>query len=441
MRPSESSLPHSIEAERSVLGGVLLDPRVLDQVESQLDPSDFYRPSHATIYRAMTQLAADRVPIDLVTLTEFLKNHDQLDACGGVEYLASLDRDVPSASHAASYASIVREKAVLRRLIRAAADIQAEGLSGPEDIREFIDRAEGLVFQVAQSRDDRALVHVSAVTPKVLEVLQERFDLQDDVTGVPTGYLDLDKRTAGLQPGDLIILAARPSKGKTALALNLAANAALRGGATVAIFSLEMTTLSLVMRLISSEGRVRSDYMRTGKLPPSDWTKLARAAEAIGGARIYIDDTPALGLSQLRSKCRRLKAQQGLDLVIIDYLQLMRGPRTDSREQEIASISRGLKEMAKELDVPVLALSQLNRAIEQRKDKRPQLSDLRESGAIEQDADVILFIHRDDQEDPNQGVAEIIIAKQRNGPTDTIQLVFFKEYTRFDNYERSTPIP
>ncbi len=449
MNPTGRTLPHSLDAERSVLGGVLLDAEILADIEGQLDPADFYRPSHGTIFLAMTQLLADRMPIDLLTLTEHLKDRDELEACGGVDYLAGLDGGVPTASHAVSYAGIVREKAVLRRLIQAAADIQTEGMEGPSSIKDFLDHAEGLVFQVTQEQQDRSLTAVSAVATEVFEVLQERFARQSDITGVSTGYLDLDKKTAGLQPGDLIILAARPSMGKTALALNLAANAAMRAEpkAAVAVFSLEMTTISLVIRLLSSEGRVRSDFLRTGKLPSSDWNKLGNAAERLNSSKLFIDDTPAITLSQVRSKCRRMKSKEGLDLVVIDYLQLMRGPKADSREQEIASISRGLKELAKELSVPILALSQLNRSVEQRKDKRPMLSDLRESGAIEQDADIIMFIHREDRAGGDnaaaaqEGLAEVIIAKQRNGPTGTVELVFFEEYTRFDNYDRGNQVP
>jgi len=454
MNPSGRILPHSIDAERSVLGGVLLDADILADIEGRLEPGDFYRPSHGTIFKAMTELAGERQPIDLVTLTEFLSSHDELDACGGVDYLSELDAGVPTAAHAVSYAEIVREKAVLRRLIQAAGDIQSEGLSGPASIKEFIDRAESLVFNVTQEQQDRSLTPVSEVAPKVFEVLQERYARQSDITGVTTGYLDLDKMTAGFQPGDLIILAARPSMGKTALALNLAANAGLHAdpGAHVAIFSLEMTTISLVIRLLSAEGRVRSDFLRTGKIPAGDWGKLGHAADRLNNSTINIDDTPAITLNQIRSKCRRMKSKEGLDLVVIDYLQLMRGPKSDSREQEIASISRGLKELAKELSVPILALSQLNRAVELRKDKHPQLSDLRESGAIEQDADVIMFIHREDRyanddgppgasAESDRGTAEVIIAKQRNGPTGSVELIFFEEYTRFDNFDRHGAIP
>ncbi|MDF1564210.1 MAG: replicative DNA helicase [Deltaproteobacteria bacterium] len=450
MNPTGRTLPHSLDAERSVLGGVLLDAEILADIEGTLTPGDFYRPSHGRIFEAMTQLSANNMPIDLVTLTEYLKDRDELDAVGGVDYLAGLDAGVPTASHAVSYASIIQEKAVLRRLIQAAADIQTEGLDSPSDIKDFLDRAESLVFGVTQEKQDRTLVPVSSVAPEAFKVLQDRFAQQSDITGVSTGYLDLDKKTAGLQRGDLLILAARPSMGKTALALNLVANAALRAEprAKVAVFSLEMTTISLVMRLLSAEGRVRADFLRTGKIPSGDWNKLGNAAERLSGAGIHIDDTPSITLTQVRSKCRRMKAKHGLDLIVIDYLQLMRGPRSDSREQEIASISRGLKELAKELEVPVLALSQLNRGVEQRKDKRPMMSDLRESGAIEQDADIIMFIHREDRNPTEgapsperEGIAEVIIAKQRNGPTGTVELIFFEEFTRFDNYDRHTHIP
>ncbi|RMG14048.1 MAG: replicative DNA helicase [Deltaproteobacteria bacterium] len=443
-------MPHSLEAERGVLGGIVLDPEVINEIEPMLAPEDFYRRSHRLIYEAMLRLSAENQPIDLVTLTERLKAMDALETAGGVEYLASLDSSVPTAFNAVSYARLVKEKATLRRLITAANSIVSEGLSGPEEVREFLEEAEQSIFKVTQEQDDRALTTIKDVTLTVFEILQQRFEAKSEITGIGTGYVDLDRKTAGLQRGDLIILAARPSMGKTAFALNIAANAALRNDppSTVAIFSLEMSMESLVMRMLAAEARVRSDGMRTGRLLPNEWSKLATAAGKLSEAALFIDDTPAISLSQLRSKCRRLQAKHGLDLIVVDYLQLMRGPKSDSREQEISAISRGLKGLAKDLNVPVLALSQLNRALERRENKRPQLSDLRESGAIEQDADVILFIHREDRyrqggdvAAEDEGLAEILVAKQRNGPTGKVELVFFSEYTRFDNYERLHPAP
>jgi replicative DNA helicase len=445
---SNRPLPHSVEAERSVLGGVLLDNEVLSDLSGRLQPQDFFRRAHARIWQAMLDLGAENRPVDLVTLTERLKEQNLLDDVGGLEYLAGLDTDVPTAAHAEQYARIVRDRAVLRRLVQAAESILSEGMAGPGDLRDFIDEAESRVFQITQEQDERQLTPLKEVALRVFGILEQRFESRSEITGVPTGYIDLDKITAGLQRGDLIILAARPSMGKTAFALNLCANAALHGEkAKVAIFSLEMSTDSLVMRMLSSEARVRADQLRTGQLSASAWPKLAAGAASLSEADIYIDDTPAISLNEVRSKARRMKAKVGLDLIVVDYLQLMRGPKSDSREQEISSISRGLKGLAKDLDVPVIALSQLNRSLERRENKRPQLSDLRESGAIEQDADVIMFIHREDRyrqgaepsEGEKDGVAEIIIAKQRNGPTGTIELVFFDEYTRFDNFERHGP--
>lgn len=445
MDTAEKNLPHSVEAERSVLGGVLLDAEVLHELEGLVDPGDFYRRAHGTIYQAMVDLMAQSTPIDLVTLTERLKDLDQLEAVGGVEYLSALDSQVPTSSHATTYARIVREKAQLRKLIATLGGMLAEASAGPSEIKEFIERVESDVFKITQAQDDRQLTKAGAIALDVFALIEQRLASGSDLTGVGTGYADLDLLTSGMQRGDLIILAARPSMGKTAFALNLAANAAMRNepGSAVAVFSLEMPREQLVMRMLASEARVSMSKVRTGRIPQNHWPKLAAAASRLDDAAMYIDDTPALSLSSLRSKCRRMKARYGLDLVVIDYLQLMRGPKTDNREQEISAISRGLKAMAKDLDVPVLALSQLNRSLERRENKRPQLADLRESGAIEQDADVIMFIHREDryhqkdqQPADRQGVAEIIIAKQRNGPVDTVELVYFQEYTRFDNYER-----
>ncbi len=439
-RINPPTLPHSLEAERSVLGGVLLDNEVLADVGGSLQERDFYRKAHSRIWKAMLDLYSENKPVDLVTVTEKLTEKNQLEDVGGFEYLASLDASVPTAAHAETYARIVRERAMVRRLVQAAERIYTQGTTSPGDVGEFIEQAENSVFQIAQEQDNRELRHVKGVTLDVFGILEERSKQESDLTGIPTGYVQLDRMTAGLQRRDLIIVAARPSMGKTALALNIAANAAKKGtGAKVAIFSMEMSTEALVMRMLSSEARIPSDELRTGKV--RNPSKLADSAERLSQTAIYIDDTPAIGLNQIRSKCRRMKAKVGLDLIIVDYLQLMSGPKSDNREQEIASISRGMKALAMDLNAPVIALSQLNRALERRENKRPQLADLRESGAIEQDADIIMFIHREEryrqQEDASvddTGLAEIIVAKQRNGPTGTAKLVFFEEFTRFDNY-------
>lgn len=430
--------PQDVEAERSVLGAMLLNPEALTEVASTLSPDDFYRPSHAHIYEAVVNLFEKNQPIDELTVRAQLQEMGKLEAVGGSVYLAALTDSVPTAANVTYYAKIVKNRAVARHLISAATKIAGEAYEGRTDIESLLDGAESSIFEVTSSRDQRAFVPIKEVVKDAFKMIEKRYERKEAITGVPTGFIDFDNMTAGLQPADLIILAGRPSMGKTALALNMAQQAAVQYKVPVAVYSLEMSKESLVMRMLCAEGRIDAHRMRGGFLKDSDWPKLARAAGALAEAPMYIDDSGALTVMEMRAKSRRLKAEKGLGMIVVDYLQLMHG-RAESREREISEISRGLKALAKELNVPVMALSQLNRSLESRTDKRPMLSDLRESGAIEQDADVICFVYRDEYYNPDteaKGQAELIIGKQRNGPTGTVHLRFFNEHTRFENLSR-----
>jgi replicative DNA helicase len=430
--------PHSIEAEESVIGGILLDNSAVDRVLESVTPEDFYRDAHRKIMHAIVDLNGRLEPVDLVTLAEALKNRNELQDVGGAAYLAELSERVPTAAHVAYYARIIKEKSVLRHLIQASNEIGMRCYEAQSDIEAFVDEAEHRIYAIAERKTRPSFFRVRDIVVESMKAVEQLYERRELVTGVPTGYVDLDRKTAGLQPGDLIIIAGRPSMGKTALALNVAQYAALEAGTGVAIFSLEMSKEQLVLRLLCSEARVDQSKVRAGFAAERDYPKLAIAAERLAEAPIYIDDTPALSVLELRAKARRLKRERDADLglVIVDYLQLMRGLTSDSREQEISSISRSLKALAKELDVPVIALSQLNRQVESRADKRPLMADLRESGAIEQDADVIAFLYRPwvyDPKNADERDAEVIIGKQRNGPTGSVPLTFFAEYTRFEN--------
>jgi replicative DNA helicase len=430
--------PHSIDAEESVIGGVLLDNTALDRVLEILTPDDFYRDAHRKILHGMIELNTRLEPIDLITLTDLLKNHNQLQDVGGAAYLAELAERVPSAANVGYYARIVKDKALLRRLIQATSEIATRSYESQADVERFLDEAEHRIYEIAENKAKPSFFRVRDIVVESMKAVEQLYERRELVTGVPTGFVDLDRKTAGLQAGDLIIIAGRPSMGKTALALNVAEYAALEAHTGVAIFSLEMSKEQLVLRMLCSEARVDQSKVRSGFAAEHDYPKLAIAAERLAEAPIYIDDTPALSVLELRAKARRLKREReaNLGLVIVDYLQLMRGLATDSREQEISSISRSLKALAKELGLPVIALSQLNRQVEQRADKRPVMADLRESGAIEQDADVIMFLYRPwvyDPKNADEREAEVIIGKQRNGPTGTVPLVFFSEFTRFDS--------
>jgi replicative DNA helicase len=429
--------PQSLDAEESVLGGVLFDTHALDRVVEMLSVEDFYRESHRKIFRAMLALSEKSEPIDLITLSDTLKSRGELQDIGGATYLAELVDKVPSAANIGHYARIVREKAVLRTLINVCNEISSRCYSGQEDIEPFLDEAERLIFDVSEKRVRPSFFKMGDLIMDTIKTVEQLFERKELVTGVPTGFLDLDRKTAGLQPSDLIIVAARPSMGKTALVLNIAQYVALHANTAVAIFSLEMSKEQLVLRMLCSEARVDNSKVRTGYLGERDFPRLAMAAGRLAEAPIYIDDTPAQNVLELRAKARRLKREANIGLVIIDYLQLMRGlTAQENRTQELSEISRSLKSLAKELHIPVIALSQLNRQVEQRADRRPMMADIRESGAIEQDADVIMFIYRDEvykADSQDEGVAEVIIGKQRNGPTGTVRLAFRREYTRFDN--------
>lgn len=432
--------PQNLEAESSVLGGILLENEAVNQVLELLRPEDFYRESHRKVFRAIVELSDRSEPVDLITLSDFLKSRGNLEAVGGTAYLASLADFVPTAANITHYARIVREKSILRSLITTATEIATRGYEEQGNVEEFLDSAEKVIFDISEKKIKASFVAVGDMIKDTLKTVEKLYERKEMVTGVPTGYDDLDKLTAGLQPAELIIVAGRPGMGKTAFALNIAANAAF-GGVGVAVFSLEMAKEQLVLRMLCTEARVNSSKVRSGYLGERDFPQLAKAAGRLHEAPIYIDDTPAISVLELRAKARRLVRDRSkkIGLIVVDYLQLMRGMGTASnREQEISEISRSLKALAKELSVPVIALSQLNRRVEDRGDRRPMMSDLRESGAIEQDSDVIIFIYRDEvynkSDESKKGVAEIIVAKQRNGPIDTVNLTFLNEFTRFENY-------
>lgn len=430
--------PQNVEAESCVLGGILLENDAINRVLEILMPEDFYRESHRKIFRAMIELSDRSEPVDLITLSDFLKARGDLEAVGGSAYLASLAELVPTAANIGHYGRIVREKAILRHLIHAATEIATRGFEEQNNVDEFLDAAEKVIFDISEKKVKASFVAIGDMIKDSLKTVEKLYERKEMVTGVPTGFKDLDKLTAGFQPSDLIVVAGRPSMGKTAFCLNIAAYAAF-AGVGVAVFSLEMAKEQLVLRMLCSEARVDNSKVRAGYLGERDFPKLANAAARLHEARIYIDDTPAISVLELRAKARRLvrDREKKVGLIMVDYLQLMRGMgNASNREQEISEISRSLKALAKELSVPVVAISQLNRRVEDRGDKRPMMADLRESGAIEQDADVIAFIYRDEvynSKSQDRGIAEIIVAKQRNGPIDTVQLAFLNEITRFED--------
>jgi replicative DNA helicase len=431
--------PSSLEAERAVLGGILLENEAVHTVLEILGPEDFYSDANGKIYDAMLGLVGRSQPVDHVTLRSELVAQGKLAAVGGDEYLLGLTNTIPTVANIEAHAQIIKEKAIVRRLITACHEIAATGYGDYGEAKGFLDHAEAMVFGIAKERARNPYQHVKEIVMQTFEEINEAAKRGSQITGMPTGFDRLDKMTAGMHPGDLIIVAGRPGMGKTAFALNVATNACATTKNACAVFSLEMPKSQLVRRMLCSEARVDGGRMRTGQLVRDDWPKLANAAGWLSELPMFIDDTPAITLLELRSKARRIQSEHGLGLIVVDYLQLMRsGSRNDSREQEISEISRNLKALAKELELPIIALSQLNRGVESRgvKDKRPQLSDLRESGAIEQDADTIWFIYRDEvysKESVDKGVAEVIIGKQRSGPTGTCRVRFFNEFTRFDN--------
>ncbi|MCC2683475.1 MAG: dnaC [Paenibacillaceae bacterium] len=428
--------PQNLEAEQAVLGAILLDSEALITAMERIRAEDFHRGSHQRIYAAMTELAEENEPVDLVTLTARLQDKQQLEEVGGVSYLAQLANAVPTAANIDYYAQIVEEKSMLRRLIRTATQIASNGYGQADGVEELLNEAEQRIMEISQRRLGNGFVSIRDVLMEVFERVEHLFHHKGGVTGISSGFVDLDRMTSGFQRSDLIIVAARPSVGKTAFALNIAQNVGTRSKETVAIFSLEMGAAQLVQRIICAEANVDAQRMRTGDLLPDDWEKLTMAIGSLSEASIYIDDSATITVMDIRAKCRRLKKERGLGLILIDYLQLIhgRGKAGENRQQEVSEISRTLKAIARELDVPVIALSQLSRGVEQRQDKRPMLSDLRESGSIEQDADIVAFLYRDDyydKESEKKNMIEIIIAKQRNGPVGTVELAFLKNYNKF----------
>lgn len=433
--------PHSVEAEQSVLGGLMLENEAWTEVSERLVANDFYRRDHQLVFEAVANLANENKPCDVVTVAEWLEHHGELQTVGGLQMLAQLVDDTPSAANIIAYADIVRERALLRDLIRAGSGIAERGYQ-PEgrSTDELLDMAEREVFEIAdrESRNRSAVRGIKELLSDAVDRIDQLFKSESPLTGVSTGFADFDEMTSGLQRSDLIIVAGRPSMGKTAFAVNIAEHVAIRDKLPVAIFSMEMPGEQLAMRMMSSLGRIDQHRVRTGRLKDDDWPRLTSAVGMLSEVTLFIDDTPGLSPSDLRARCRRIKREHDLGLIVVDYLQLMRLPHaSENRATEISEISRSLKILAKELNVPVVALSQLNRGLEQRPNKRPVMADLRESGAIEQDADVIVFIYRDEvynEDSPDKGVAEIIIGKQRNGPTGTVRLTFLGQYTRFESF-------
>lgn len=446
--PRELSLrervpPHARDAECAVLGGIMIDAEALERLEGILHPEHFYLAANAKIFTAITALAAGSKPVDALTVKDYLERSEDLETCGGEAYLGDLISMIPTSANVRHYAEIVRERAILRQLLNVCSKISHDVYENPvRPVAEHLDSSESRMLAVAESFNQTRPTFQSLkdLIQEGYKELERRYEDQRKVTGVSTGFTDLDDRTAGLQRGDLIVIAGRPSMGKTAFVMNLAQNAAIRDEKPniVAVFSLEMSAQQISMRLLASEARVDMSKMRTGSFAIDDWRKLAAGTVKLSTASIFIDDTPGISVLEIRAKCRRLKREKGsLDMVLIDYLQLMTGTAAERKDLEISEMTRSLKGLAKELDVPVLILSQLNRAVDSRADKRPMMSDLRESGAIEQDADVIMFIYRDEvynKKPENEGLAEIIIAKQRNGPIGTVRLTFLKEFTRFENH-------
>ncbi|MCI9418439.1 MAG: replicative DNA helicase [Eubacterium sp.] len=434
-------LPHSAEAEQSVIGAILLDPDAIMTVSELLLPEDFYTLQYKTLYNGMLSLYQEGKPVDPVTLQNKLREQEVPEELCSVEFISNILSSVPTSANVKYYAEIVKEKAVLRRLIRVSESIANDCYQDTEDLNVLLDNTERQIFDVVQNRSTSDFVPIKQIALETLESIQNAAKTVGAVTGISTGFYDLDSRTAGLQKSDLILIAARPSMGKTAFVLNIAETVAMRNNTSTAIFSLEMSRIQLAKRLISMNSKVDSQHMRVGNLADEEWGKITESTILLGESPLVIDDTPGITIAELRSKCRKMKIENDLGLVIIDYLQLMSGSggrRNESRQQEISDISRSLKALAREIDCPVIALSQLSRAVEGREDKRPMLSDLRESGAIEQDADVVMFIYRDEyyhRDSEDKGIAEIIIGKQRNGPTCTVKLKWLSEFTKFANLE------
>jgi replicative DNA helicase len=440
---AERTLPHNLEAEKCVLGAILINNQSFNQAAEVIDAADFFRDAHRRIFEKMVSLTDRSEPVDLVTLKDELVRSSELDEVGGPAYISALTDGVPRSANVEYYARIVKEKSTLRRLIQSANDVLGRAYDAEEDADDLLDQAERSIFQIAEHRLRTGFVPLSELVGSSYQIIEKLQEHKGLVTGVPSGFVDLDEMTSGFQNSDLVIVAARPSMGKTSFVLNVALHCGIEAGKTVGIFSLEMSKEQLFIRMLTSEARIDAHRFRRGYLGDTDYERLATASARLHDAKVFIDDSPAVGILEMRAKARRLKLEHGLDMLVVDYLQLMQGRgRFDNRQQELASISRSLKILAKELDVPIVALSQLSRAPEARGDHRPQLSDLRESGALEQDADVVLFIFREEmyaqegEERPEvEGIAEIIVGKQRNGPTGTARLAFLKQYTRFENLQ------
>ena len=433
-------MPNNVEAEQSVIGAMLMDRDAITIASEILTVDDFYQKQYGILFEAMVELYTENVPVDLITLQNRLKEKDVPPEISSLEFVRDMITKVPTSVNVGTYAKIVSEKAALRRLIRVNEEIASACYAGKNSVEEIMEDTEKKIFQVLQRKTNDEFVPIKDVVLNALDKIEAASRMKGSVTGMPTGFIDLDYKTSGFQPSDLILIAARPSMGKTAFVLNIAEYMAFRSNETVAIFSLEMSKEQLVNRLFALESRVDSQILRTGNLSDNDWSSLIEAAGVIGRSNLIIDDTPGISVSELRSKCRKYKLEHNLGIIMIDYLQLMQGSRkSESRQQDISDISRSLKEIARELQVPVVALSQLSRAVEQRPDHRPMLSDLRESGAIEQDADVVMFLYRDDyynHDTEKKDVAEVIIAKQRNGPIGTVELAWLPRYTKFANMKK-----
>ena len=427
--------PHSVESEQSILGSIILDKDAIITVAETINPSDFYKEAHKIIYESMLSLNSNNEPIDLITLIEELRKEGHLDNIGGISYLTSLSTIVPTTSNVKYYANIVKEKSVMRQLIKASNEIINLGYDASTDVQEILNKAEKNIFDISQEKSGDDIQPINAVLQDTFDMIEKLCTEKKEVTGITTGFKDINKKINGLQRTDLILLAARPAMGKTAFSLNLVQNAALKGDASVAVFSLEMSKEQLVQRMLSAQSNVELSKIKTGTLGESDWPRIIDGMAVLSEAKIFIDDTPGIKISEIRSKCRRLKMEKGLDLILIDYLQLMEGEgKNENRQQEIAKISRSLKILAKELDCPVVALSQLSRSPELRKDHRPILSDLRESGSIEQDADIVMFLYRDEyyhDDSEKKNIGEVIVAKNRHGETGNVELVWFGQVQKF----------
>ena len=434
--------PNSIQAEQSVLGGLMLDNQTWDSASDKVVESDFYRKDHRLIFRTIEQLAEKQIPFDVITISEALEAIGELENSGGLSYLGMLAKDTPSAANIVTYANIVRDRSVLRQLIHVGTEIADSAFNTEgRETADLLENAEREVFKIAEQRQrgQGGFATIKSLLASAVDKIETLFEQEGSITGAATGFTDFDDLTSGLQPADLIIVAGRPSMGKTTIAMNMAENIAIKGDKPVAVFSMEMPGDSLAMRMMSSLGRIDQHRIRTGKLEDDEWPRLTSAINLLAETKLFIDDTPALTPTEVRSRARRLAREHGqLGLIVLDYLQLMQSPSSgDNRVQQISDISRGLKALAKELNVPVVALSQLNRNLEQRPNKRPMMSDLRESGAIEQDADLIVFVYRDEvynEDSPDKGIAEVIIGKQRNGPLGTVRLTFLGQFTRFENF-------